>query len=72
MYKKIGWFLLFFSMILAGKASAQEPTAASSEELREALSDPNASVIKLQSGIYEGNFLIEKKSILSGIKEQEL
>ncbi|URT73158.1 hypothetical protein [Cytobacillus firmus] len=56
MYKKIGWFLLFFSMILAGKASAQELSAASSEELREALSDPNASVIKLQSGIYEGNF----------------
>lgn len=55
-------------MILAGKASAQELTAASSEELREALSDPNASVIKLQSGIYEGNFLIERKVHIIGDK----
>ncbi|WP_394584026.1 right-handed parallel beta-helix repeat-containing protein [Cytobacillus firmus] len=68
MYKKIGWFLLFFSLILAGKASAQEFSAASSEELREALSDPNASVIKLQSGIYEGTFLIERKVHIIGDK----
>ncbi|WP_312027204.1 NosD domain-containing protein [Cytobacillus firmus] len=68
MYKKIGWFLLFFSLILAGKASAQELTAASSKELKEALSDTRVSVIKLQSGIYEGNFLIERKVHIIGDK----
>ncbi|RBP96500.1 parallel beta-helix repeat protein [Cytobacillus firmus] len=68
MYKKIGWFLVFFSLVLAGKASAQEMTAVSSKELREALSDPEVSVIKLQSGIYEGNFLIDRKVHIIGDK----
>ncbi|MBU8728601.1 NosD domain-containing protein [Cytobacillus pseudoceanisediminis] len=68
MYKKIGWFLLFLSLILAGKASAQEMTAASSKELKAALSDPQVSVIKLQSGIYEGNILIERKVHIIGDK----
>lgn len=55
-------------MILAGKASAQEFSAASSKELREALSDPSVSVIKIQTGIYEGNFSIERKVHIIGDK----
>ncbi|KON88361.1 nitrous oxidase accessory protein NosD [Sporosarcina globispora] len=68
MYKKIGCFLLFFSLFLAGKASAQELTAASPNELREALANPKISAIKLESGLYKGNFSIERKIHITGEK----
>jgi parallel beta-helix repeat protein len=73
MYKKIGLFLILFSLILTGKAFGEEVTVSSSEELREALSsDREISIIKIKPGRYNGNFSVEKRVHIIGEKGVKL
>ncbi|MBT2691274.1 right-handed parallel beta-helix repeat-containing protein [Bacillus sp. ISL-47] len=73
MYKKIGFLLILFSLILAGKVFGEELTVSNSEELRDALSsDRDVSVIKIEPGRYKGNFSIEKKVHIIGEKGVKL